>query len=126
VAEATALCAASSYVAYHTVLGSGIINNYDPVCQNAHFAPNSRGQYDTISPAVVSSSCEHFRMFDGPNGLDLKVPFSTSRFSGYQSIAPDCGGEWKVFWYQSFPGYNNPAKANGGAPMLPWWPFLYY
>ena len=55
----------------------------------------------------------------------MKVPFGNARFSGYQSIAPDCGGGWKVFWYQSFPGYGNKAKANGGAPMLPWWPFLY-
>lgn len=124
--EAKSFCGGSSYVAYHTTSGSGAINNYDPVCQNAHFAPNSRGHYDTTSPAVVSSSCEHFRMLDGPNGQDIKLPFSTSKFSGYQSIAPDCGGDWKVFWYQSFPGYGNKAKANGGTVMLPWWPFLYY
>jgi len=125
--EATSLCAASTYVAYNTTLGSGVINNYDPVCQNAHFAPNSRGHYDVTSPAVVSSSCEHFRMFDGPGGTsDIKVPFSTTKFSQYQDIAPDCSGNWKVFWYQSFPGYNNKAKASGGAAMLPWWPFLYY
>ncbi len=125
--QAASSCGPSSYVAYSTAAGSGVINNYDPVCQNAHFAPNSRGQYDDLSPAVVSSSCEHFRMLDGPGGTsDLKVPFNTAKFSGYQSIAPDCSGDWKVFWYQSFPGYQNQAKASGGAAMLPWWPFLYY
>lgn len=126
VKESTA-CSASTYVAYSTPAGSGTINNYDPVCQNAHFAPNSRDQYDDTSPAVVSSSCEHFRMFDGPRGAtDLKVPFSTAKFSQYQALAPDCSGDWKVFWYQSFPGYNNSAKDSNGVAMLPWWPFLYY
>lgn len=126
VSRAIAQCAPSSYVAYHMPAGSGVIADFDPVCENAHFAPNSRGQYDDVSPAIVSSSCEHFRMLDGPGGTDLKTAFSTAKLAPYQAIAPDCSGDWKVFWYQSFPGFQNQAKASGGATMLPWWPFLYY
>jgi hypothetical protein len=51
---------------------------------------------------------------------------SLSKFSAYNSLAPDCQGGWVMYWMQSMPGYNNAAKDNAGQPMLPWWPFAFY
>ena len=44
----------------------------------------------------------------------------------YDGVAPDCEGGWLVYWYQSFPGYQNPAKDKDGQGIPNWWPFLFY
>lgn len=115
-------------VAYYTQQGSGVIDPYVPVCGNAHIPPNGRFQYDFdgSSPDLVHSTCEHFRMLDGDGGLDKKEDFTGASYSLLNSVAPDCGGGFHLYWMQNFPGLGNQAYAIDGSPMLPWWPFLYY
>jgi hypothetical protein len=106
-------------VKYTTSSGQATIQPYVPACQNVHFAPNSRNHYDDASPQVQASTCENFRMRNGTNGQDKREVFSTSKFSAYNSLAPDCGGGWVMYWMQSMPGYNNQALDASGQPMLP-------
>ncbi|HVG60290.1 MAG TPA: LamG domain-containing protein [Hyalangium sp.] len=113
-------------VNYTTSSGQATIQPYVSACQNVHFAPNSRSHYDDVSPQVQASTCENFRMRNGANGQDKREVFSTSKFSAYNSLAPDCGGGWVMYWMQSMPGYNNQALDAAGQPMLPWWPFFFY
>jgi hypothetical protein len=98
---------------------SGTIDPFDPVCGNAHFAPNGRQHYDLSSPFTVQSSCRTF-------GLgDALEPFTSAAFAPYNSIAPDCMGPFLVWWRQSFPGLDTAAVGPAG-PMLNWWPYLFY
>lgn len=114
-------------VSYNVGSSSGTIQPYVPACASVHLAPNSRGHYDDVSPQVQVSTCENFRMRNGAGGTqDAREVFSTSKFSAYNSLAPDCQGGWVMYWMQSMPGYNNAAKDNAGQPMLPWWPFAFY
>lgn len=124
VSEAVEWC--GGRVAYNTSSSSGTIYPYVPACQNAHFPPNGRRHYDRTSAQAQVSTCENFRQRNGSNGQDKRTVFTTSRFSGYASLAPDCMGDWLVYWYQNMPGYQNKAKDNAGAEMLPWWPFRFY
>jgi hypothetical protein len=89
------------------------ISDYDPVCGNVHFAPNARGQYDLSSPSTVLTSCTHFG-----DGTGEKEAFTTAAFAPYESLAPDCMGSFLVWWRQNMPGRD--------APLLNWWPYLFY
>ena len=44
----------------------------------------------------------------------------------YRELAPDCMGQWMVYWRQNMPGYRNPCVDDRGKPMKNWWVFLYY
>jgi hypothetical protein len=99
----------------------GVIDPYDPVCGNVHFAPNGRQHYDLDSPSRVRTSCAHFR-----DGSGLTDVFTTADFAPYENIASDCDGPFLVWWRQNMPGLNNNAKDDQGNPMLNWWPFLFY
>ncbi|MCE9576331.1 MAG: PPC domain-containing protein [Deltaproteobacteria bacterium] len=101
--------------------GGGTVSNYDPVCGNVHFTPNGRAQYDLESPSPVQTSCMHFR-----DGTGLKDTFTTSMLDPYKGLAQDCMGPHMVWWRQNMPGLGNASKDAAGAPMLNWWPFLYY
>ncbi len=100
---------------------TGIVDPYDPICGNVHFAPNGRSHYDLESPYPVRTSCGHFR--DGSGQTDL---FTTAAFAPYESLASDCDGPFLVWWRQNMPGLDNLAKDDQGQSMLNWWPFLFY
>ena len=108
-------------VEYTLSSGSGVIDPYDPVCGNVHFPPNAREHYDVVSPFAVLSSCTHFR-----DGTGAMSPFTTATFEPYESLAPDCGGAFLVWWWQNLPGLDNLAFDGDGEPMLNWLPFLFY
>jgi len=99
----------------------GLIDPYDPVCGNVHFAPNGRNHYDLQSPYTVRTSCEHFR-----DGTGQMTDCNMADFASYESIASDCDGPFLVWWRQNMPGLDNNAKDDQGQPMLNWWPFLFY
>ena len=105
---------------------TGTIDPYLPACGNVHLAPNSHDHYDDVSADTVLSTCRHWRLLDDPAGGDLAVPFSHSDFAAYDAMLPDCGGGWQIFWRQSMPGLDNGAVDTAGAPLLNWWPFLFY
>lgn len=110
-------------------LGGGqtqTLQGYDPVCGNAHFAPNGKQHYDLQSDATVQTSCRAFRQGGGADGSDAKAPFMTADFAANKAIAPDCMGPFLVWWWQQIPGVGTKAQASGGGAMLPWLPFLYY
>ncbi len=104
---------------------TGTIEKYDQACGNVHFAPNSRAHYDENESEVLSS-CEHYGMKDGPNGADAQEPFSRAKYAAYETLAPDCGGAWQVYWRQSFPGFGNKATDAKGKPLRNWWPYIFY
>lgn len=99
----------------------GTIDPYDPVCGNVHFAPNGRQQYDLDGPSQVRTSCSRFR--DGSGETTL---YDKSQHAAYAGLAPDCMGQFTVWWRQNLPGLDNAAVDDDGLPMLSWWPFLYY
>ena len=99
----------------------GTIEPYDPVCGNVHFAPNGREQYDLGGPDAVRTSCGSFR--DGSGGSML---YDKAMHATYAGLAPDCMGQFTVWWRQNLPGLDNHAIDDDGLPMLNWWPFLYY
>ena len=108
-------------VTYNTGVYSGTVPNYDPVCGNAHFPPNARGQYGLASPYTVRTSCGNYR-----DGTGQTIAFTSQEFAPYATLAPDCAGPWQVWWYQNIPGLNNVSRDDAGNPMLSWWPFLFY
>lgn len=99
---------------------SGTIDPYVALCGNAHFPPNARAHYDVDHDAEVMSTCRTYRQGDMPQ------PTSVAEWSRYRALAPDCTGAWLVWWWQSFPGLDNPAIDDDGANMRNWWPFLFY
>ena len=108
-------------VTYDTGTFSGSVANYDPVCGNAHFPPNARGQYDMASPYTVRTSCANYR-----DGSGQTMEFTSQQLAPYANLAPDCTGPWQVWWYQNIPGLDNASRDDAGNPMLSWWPFLFY
>lgn len=99
----------------------GTIDPYDPLCGNVHWPPNARQHYDLESTSSVRTSCTSWR--DGTNATTL---YDGSQHAPYLTLAPDCMGPFLVWWRQNMPGLGNTAVADDGAPMLNWWPFLFY
>jgi hypothetical protein len=102
------------------------VENYFARGGNVHFPPNARHDYDLDGPAPVTSTIEHWRCFDGPDGKDLKIEFTPARFAKYADLAPDCMGSWLVYWRQNVPGLDNRSLDDEHQPMKNWWPFLFY
>jgi hypothetical protein len=113
---------------YDTGSARGSITSYLPACGQSHVPPNGRGHYDFWgdNPTVTLSTCEHFRLFDGPDGQDQVERFSSGKFTIFNGPNLDCGEGWHVWWRQNFPGPGSHAKAQDGSAMLSWWPFLFY
>ena len=94
-------------------------------CGGADFPPNARYRWDFSNEQQVDARCAHYGMRDGEGGQDIYEPYSYPKINTHEGF-DDCGGEWQLFWRQSMPGLQNPARANDGAPMKNWWPFLFY
>ncbi len=102
------------------------LTNYFVIGGNVHWPPNGRSHYDLKSTNAVLSTIEDWRIGRGQGRNDLKKPFTTEAFARYHKLAPDCMGEWLVYWRQNFPGLDNQQKDDDGKPMKNWWPFLFY
>ncbi len=100
--------------------------NYYVVGGNVHFAPNAREDYDLSNTQPVLSSIEHFRLKDGQDEKDQRVPWTTESLTPFKEVAPDCQGPWVVYWRQNFPGYGSACLDDSRKPMKSWWPFLFY
>jgi hypothetical protein len=105
---------------------TGTLDPYDPVCGNVHWPPNARHHYDLDSPFTVQSTCLGYRRGGGPGDADVPLPFTSNEFRRYRRLAPDCMGEWLVWWRQNVPGPDNGLLDDDGNPLLNWWPFVYY
>lgn len=110
-------------------------------CGNSHFYPNTTGtySYDTNNPdPEVLTSCENYGLKNGPDGKDLKTPYTnamTDRLYGRSSqncpanqpaCDDDCGGHGSTYLYQNFPGPGTIATNDDGTPMRNWWVYLFY
>jgi hypothetical protein len=96
-------------------------------CGTSHFPANARFEWDYDNTQPVQSRCEHYRMFDGPDGKDLPDVYTSDKVTAYtQAFGSDCGGGWQVYLRQNVPGFSNKAQGVDGAPMKNWWPFLFY
>ncbi|QOI99237.1 MAG: hypothetical protein HRU70_01525 [Phycisphaeraceae bacterium] len=93
---------------------------------SAHFPPGARWHYDLDSPYTVLTTVETYRTRATPTDADEAREFSREKFLRYKDVAPDCMGQWVVYWFQSMPGLGNAARDREGRPMKNWWPFLYY
>ncbi|MEW6250434.1 MAG: hypothetical protein AB1716_07290 [Planctomycetota bacterium] len=102
------------------------IKNYIAMGGNVHFPPGARGHYDLQSPFVVKTVIENWRQRNGPDGKDLVHDFDRTRFTQYDKLAPDCMGQWMIYWRQCMPGYGNKSVDDDGKPMKNWWVFLFY
>ncbi len=109
---------------------TGEVASYDQGCGSVHFPPNARDHYDAKNRCPARSTCEHFGLHDGKNGVDAHEPYDASKAALYDHYAgypfADCEGGWQIYWRQSFPGYANPATGRDGAPIRNWWPYLFY
>jgi len=103
-----------------------VVSNYFAIGGNAHWPPNARGHYDLDNTNAVVSTIEDWRIGSGPDGRDLKKPWTNEALEKYRNLAPDCMGAWLVYWRQNFPGLDNRSKDDHGKPMKNWWPFLFY
>lgn len=103
----------------HSPPHNGTLSSYVPACGDIHYPPNARHEYDYDNPMVWSSTCDHFRRFDAPGGgADAIDQLGGATWGSELS--------WISYWFNHFPGYGNLSKDDEGAPMLSWWPFLYY
>jgi hypothetical protein len=102
-----------------------VVDPYDAACGNVHFPPNARRHYDDVNDAEVSSSCDSFgrALTCGDEGL---APVSRASWARYESLAPDCGGAFLVWWMQHMPGYGSGHHYADGRRMPSIWPYLYY
>jgi len=103
------------------IMHEGTIEDYDPVCGNVHWAPNSLLHYDMSGTDTVRTSCTHWR--DGSGETEL---YDGWQHHAYDGVAPDCMGPFLMWWRQNIPGYNNTLIDDDGERMLNWWPFLFY
>ncbi|AKI99444.1 discoidin domain-containing protein [Archangium gephyra] len=115
----------SSAQAVHQGLNYSV-NPYDGVCGNVHFPPNGRDHYDYGSAAYVRSSCTGFGRHQGGGGADASELVNKDSWSRYLSVAPDCGGEFLVWWFQNMPGYGSGQTYADGRPMPSLWPYFFY
>jgi len=115
----------SSSVSWKAANQAGTIDPYVPVCGNAHLPPNARNQYDVVNDQPVASQCRAYRTQGGPDS-DPSELTSHADWAQYEAIAGDCTGQWLVWWWQNFPGFQALAKDAQGKPMKNWWPFLFY
>ncbi|MBI5866642.1 MAG: hypothetical protein HZB38_19420 [Planctomycetes bacterium] len=102
------------------------VEKYCATGGSVHFPPGARHHYDLESPFSVMSTIEHYRKRKDPKAPDEASPFSREKFARYKDVAPDCMGQWIVYWFQSFPGAESGCIDAGGKPMKCWWPFLFY
>jgi hypothetical protein len=102
------------------------IHDYVAMGGNVHFPPGARGHYDLVSPYIVKTVIENYRMRNGPDGKDVVHDFDPGKFRQYDNLAPDCMGAWMVYWRQCMPGLDNHCVADAGQPMKNWWVFLFY
>jgi hypothetical protein len=95
---------------------------------NVHFPPGGRQHYDKASPVTVKSTIETYRR--GPMDLESRRArardFNVKLVERVGDVAPDCMGNWTVFWRQCMPGLDNPCLDDAGRPMKNWWVFLFY
>jgi hypothetical protein len=111
------------------VFPGGMVSPFDQGCGNAHFPPNASRHYDKANQQVVQSTCEHYGLHDGPDGKDLKTPYSVRTLDRYKDnpVAKAMpGGAWFLYWWQSWPGFNTKATMPDGTAMKNWWVYLYY
>jgi hypothetical protein len=102
------------------------VEDYVPVGGSAHFPPNARGHYDLDNDRPVLCTMADWRIGSGPGGKDVARPYTRDVIRNNRDLYPDCMGPWLVYWRQNMPGLGNRQKADGGAPMKNWWPFLFY
>lgn len=105
------------------------LSPYNQGCGSAHFPPNAREQYDKSNPQTVLSTCEHYGLHDAADGTDIRTPYSLATVDRWKNTPVGkgfVGGGWFMYWFQSFPGYDNRAKMADGSPMKNWWVYLYY
>jgi hypothetical protein len=93
---------------------------------SAHFPPGARWHYDLESPYTVLTTLETYRTRGKPGDTDEAREFSREKFLRYKDVAPDCMGQWIVYWFQSMPGLDNKCLDAEGRPLKNWWPFLFY
>lgn len=93
---------------------------------SAHFPPGARWHYDLESPYTVLTTLETYRTRKLPEEADEPREFNREKFQRYKDVAPDCMGQWIVYWFQSMPGLDNTCIDAEGRPMKNWWPFLFY
>ena len=106
--------------------GAFTVADWGAGCGSVHFPPNAVSQYDYYSETPAHATCEHYGLGDGPDGGDLQTRYARSNAVGYEPDHGDCGGGWMVYMGQSMPGLDNDAIDVAGAPMMNWWPFLFY
>jgi hypothetical protein len=116
----------SSTLVMHREGQEHIIRDYVAMGGNVHFPPGARGHYDLGSPYVVRTVIEDYRLRNGADGQDKVSDFDPRRFRQYASLAPDCMGQWMVYWRQCMPGWGNRCRDDDGQPMKNWWVFLFY
>jgi hypothetical protein len=95
-------------------------------CGDPEVPPNTTEKWDFDNASVVEARCAHYGLRDGPDGDDMREPYSAATVSALAAEYPDCGGGWQIYWRQSIPGFDNQAFAEDGEPMKNWWPFLFY
>jgi hypothetical protein len=93
---------------------------------SVHFPPGARHHYDLHSPHTVLSTIENYRLRNGPGAVDLPQEFNIKKIKAVGNVAPDCMGNWTVFWRQCMPGLDNQCLDDDGKPMKNWWVFLFY
>ncbi len=106
--------------------GTETVQPYVASCGNVHFPPNAGAHYDYASQTPVDSNCGDF----GRNVLECRElaleELSAADWAQYETLSPDCGGAFLVYWFQSMPGLNSQQFHADGRPMLSLWPFLFY
>lgn len=102
------------------------VSPYDGACGNVHFPPNGTSHYDYGNSTPVSSSCTGFGRHQGAGGADATTLVNKNTWAQYLTVAPDCGGEFLVWWYQNMPGYGSGQTYTDGRAMPSLWPFFFY
>ena len=102
------------------------VTPYLASCGNVHFPPNAGSHYDYGSQAAVTSDCADF----GRNVAECRprqtASVTAAAWQEYETLSPDCGGAFLVYWYQHMPGFASAQLFDDGRAMLSVWPFLYY
>ncbi len=106
--------------------GQQSISPYVASCGNVHFPPNAGNHYDYSSTTPVDSECADF----GRNVLECReravAAVTADDWADYETLSPDCGGAFLVWWYQNMPGFASNQFFDDARPMPSVWPFWFY
>ncbi len=97
-------------------------------CGWTHMPPNTTDDYDYLNPLLVASDIEDWI----PDGSGSVMPVNVDTWGNKPYQWPSTLGpfpqkeesQWYLYWFQSYPGFNNKIEYQSQYHMTNWWDII--